>query len=264
MMSAHCVHWVTNHPDMNIQRVQQQPAFVLHRRPYRETSWLLEIFSRENGRVGLVARAARQSRTRSATRLEPARELLLSWTIRGELGYLTQSEDVTASPVLGGEVLLSALYLNEILLRLMTRHDPHPALFDFYRITLQQLVSSQGSAIPLRRFEKQLLQEMGYGLNLDTDIEGQAIRAECFYDYLPGQGAALVANNTSLQAIPGEVLLSLRNDCLDEAQSRRGAKRLLRAALRDHLGQKPLQTPELFRRLRGLGQKDSAILSQTP
>lgn len=255
MMSEHYVRWATNPPDMNVQRVQQQPAFVLHRRPYRETSWLLEVFSREHGRVGLVARAARQSRSRVGARLEPARALLLSWTMRGDLGYLTQSENMGASPNLGGDLLLSALYLNELLLRLMTRHDPHPVLFDFYQSTLQELEASQGSAVPLRRFEKQLLQEMGYGLNLDKDIEGQAISAAHYYEYVAGQGASVVSNQSSEHAIPGQVLLALRDNHLDEMQSRREAKRLLRAALREHLGHKPLQTPELFRRLRGLGQK---------
>lgn len=244
---------------MNAQRVQLQPAFILHRRPYRETSWLLEVFSRDYGRIGLVARAARQSRPRPGSSLEPARELLLSWTIRGDLGQLGQAEVATAAPILGGEQILSALYLNELLLRLTTRHDPHPVLFDYYRTALHELVRVAGSAIPLRRFENQLLKELGYGLNLEWDSEGKSIRAEAYYEYRMGQGACLLPDNTSDVSIRGEVLLALREDRLEEAHSRREAKLLLRAALRSHLGQKPLQTPALFRSLRRLGTQATTL-----
>jgi DNA repair protein RecO (recombination protein O) len=237
---------------MNAQRVQMQPAFVLHRRPYRETSWLLEIFSRDHGRIGLVARAARQSRPRGGHILEPARELLLSWTLRGDLGQLGQVETASPARGLGGEQLLSALYLNELLLRLTTRHDPHPLLFDHYRTAIHGLVSVPGSAIPLRRFEKHLLQELGYGLNLERDSEGEPIRAETCYDYRIGQGACPAHGDASELAIRGDILLALREDRLEEGHSRREAKLLLRAALRSHLGQKPLRTPELFRSLRRL------------
>lgn len=237
---------------MNPQRVQLQPAFVLHRRPYRETSWLLEVFSRDHGRVGLVARAARQSRPRGGKVLEPTRELLLSWTLRGDLGQLGQVESISTVSSLNGEQLLSALYLNELLLRLITRHDPHPALFDHYRTAIHELSRVSGSAIPLRRFEKQLLQELGYGLNLERDSEGAAIRAEAYYDYRIGQGACPILGDASELAIRGDILLALHEDRLEESHSRREAKLLLRAALRSHLGPKPLQTPELFRSLRRL------------
>jgi DNA repair protein RecO (recombination protein O) len=237
---------------MTAQRVQLQPAFVLHRRPYRETSWLLEVFSRDHGRIGLVARAARQSRMRGGNVLEPARELLLSWTLRGDLGQLGQAETASTVPGLGGEQLLSALYLNELLLRLTTRHDPHPLLFEHYRAAIHEVTRAPGSAIPLRRFEKQLLQELGYGLNLERDSEGEPIRAETYYDFRIGQGACPLSGDVSEAAIRGDILLALHEDRLEESHSRREAKLLLRAALRSHLGQKPLQTPELFRNLRRL------------
>ncbi len=241
---------------MITQRVQLQPAFILHRRPYRETSWLLEVFSREHGRLGLVARAARQSRQRNVVPLEPARELLLSWTLRGELGQVTQAEAQTSSGAQSGEQLLSVLYLNELLLRLITRHDPHPALFDFYRQVLQDLVLRPGSAIPLRRFERQLLQELGYGLNLERDSNGDAIRADLDYDYRLDEGPCLLVGSAQEMKISGDVLLALRDDRLDETQSRREARLLLKSALRLHLGEKPLQTPELFRSLQRLKLPD--------
>lgn len=249
---------------MHTQRVQLQPAFVLHRRPYRETSWLLEVFSRDHGRVGLVARAARQARTRGGKVLEPARELLLSWTQRGELGQLGQSECDSAATGLAGDQLFSVLYLNELLLRLITRHDPHPRLFGHYRDTLQALARFPGSAVPLRRFEMQLLQELGYGLNLDRDSEGQPIRADARYDYRIGQGACPLVGGAMELEISGAALLALRDDRLEETQSRREIRQLLRAALGAHIGQKPLQTPELFRSLRRLGAKAAANAGALP
>lgn len=240
---------------MNMQRVQLQPAYILHRRPYRETSWLLEVFSRDYGRIGLVARAARQSRPRGGV-LEPARALLLSWTLKGDLGQVTHSEAQAAGNALGGEQLLSVLYLNELLLRLITRHDPHPALYAHYCDALSGLALNPHSAIPLRRFERQLLQELGYGLNLDRDSNGDAIRAELHYDYRLDQGACPLHGRAQEIEVEGDVLLALRDDRLSEAQSRREARLLLKAALRMHLGQKPLQTPELFRNLRQIKLAD--------
>jgi DNA repair protein RecO (recombination protein O) len=248
---------------MNAQRVQLQPAYVLHRRPYRETSWLLEIFSRDHGRIGLVARAARQSRRHGGSVLEPARELLLSWSQRGDLGLLGQAEPASAAPALEGEQLLAALYLNELLLRMTTRHDPHPRLFEHYRGALAGLVQGLAAA-PLRIFEKQLLQELGYGLSLDHDSKGQPIRAGAHYDYRIGQGPCPLQGKAAGVAISGEGLLSLRDEQLDETRSRGEAKRLLRAALHAHLGQKPLQTPELFRSLRRLRNPAAAPAGRRP
>jgi len=222
---------------------------------------LLEVFSRDHGRVGLVARAARQSRPRTGTALEPARALLLSWTLRGDLGQLTQAEPASVASGLGGEQLLAALYLNELLLRLTTRHDPHPKLFEHYCSALTVLAHGL-AAVPLRRFEKQLLQELGYGLNLDRDTMGEPISGNHQYDYHIGHGAGPVEGEAVELAIGGDALLALRDDQLTEAQARAEVKQLLRAALSAHLGQKPLQTPELFRSLRRLRNPLAAISGQ--
>ncbi|HXG28875.1 MAG TPA: DNA repair protein RecO [Nevskiales bacterium] len=235
---------------MSGQRVQLQPAFVLHRRPYRETSWLLEVFSRDHGRIGLVARAARQARPHSSM-LEPARELLLSWSLRGELGLLGQAETASAAPALEGETLLAILYLNELLLRLVTRHDPHPQLYEHYRAAVAALATGS-VAVPLRRFERVLLQELGYGLNLENDGNGEAIRADARYEYRSGQGFWPLRGQAAELALEGATLIALREDRLDEAQAFGEARQLLRLALRAHLGPRPLRTPELFRSLRRL------------
>lgn len=235
---------------MTAQRVQLQPAFVLHRRPYRETSWLLEVFTPEQGRVGLVARGARQARPRAGV-LEPGRELLLSWSLRGELGQMTQAEAAGPVPALTGEGLMSVLYLNELLLRLTTRHDPHPTLFADYGRVLRELAQGP-AAVPLRRFEKALLQELGYGLNLHHDLRGDVIRDDRRYDYRVGHGASPLPGPVEGIEIGGSTLRALREDCLDEAVARREVRRLLQSALQAHLGPRPLRTPDLFRGLRRL------------
>lgn len=234
-------------------RVQLQPAFVLHRHAYRETSWLLEIFSRDHGRAGLIARGARQAKPRSQNNLEPGRELLLSWTLRGELGALNQSEPVEASGVYARTQLVSVLYMNELLLRLITRHDPHSALYGYYRDALQGLATSVCDPDGvLRRFEFLLLQELGYGLNLHHDHAGQPIRPGTQYDYRLGEGAVPqlnVSSATNRLTVTGDTLLALRESRLDSMQSKREAKLLLRSALSAHLGDKPLKTRELARSL---------------
>jgi DNA repair protein RecO (recombination protein O) len=177
---------------------------------------------------------------------------------------VTQSEAQPTGAALGGEQLLSVLYLNELLLRLITRHDPHPILYDHYRSALAGLALNPNSAIPLRRFERQLLQELGYGLSLERDSNGDAIRAELHYDYRMDQGACPLQGKAQAMEVGGDVLLALREDRLDEAQSRREARRLLKAALSMHLGQKPLQTPELFRNLRQLKSGDATASDVQP
>ncbi|HET6593673.1 MAG TPA: DNA repair protein RecO, partial [Xanthomonadales bacterium] len=120
-------------------RVQLEPSFILHSRPYRESSVLLEALSREHGRIGLVARGARGARSRWKNILQPFRPLLLSWTQRGDLGSLTGADQVAAPPALSGEPLFCALYANELLVRFLQRSDPHAGLFDEYRQLLAAL-----------------------------------------------------------------------------------------------------------------------------
>jgi len=120
-------------------RISLQPAYILHSRPYRESSLLLEAMGREHGRIGLVARGARGARSRWKNMLQPFRPLLLSWTQRGELGTLTGADQVASPPALAGEPLFCGLYANELMIRFLQRSDPHPGLFDYYQKLLTQL-----------------------------------------------------------------------------------------------------------------------------
>jgi len=233
------------------ERVQLAPAYLLHQRPWRESSALLEVFSEAHGRVGLVARGVRSARSRQRGDLQPFRALRLSWQGRGELGTLTGVEADGALLRLQGKALYSAFYLNELLMRLLARHDPHPALFGHYRDTLQQLAAGADIERILRLFEIRLLQEAGYALQLDAEVvSGQALRADTLYDYhLESGPVALADERNGGFVFRGSSLIAMARDDLADAAVLADAKRLLRAALRLYLGDKPLKSRELFKPL---------------
>lgn len=230
-------------------RVQLEPAYVLSVRPYRETSALVEAFTAVHGRIGLVARGARGSRSKLRGVLQPFRQLLLSWTERGELGTLTGAEAVPTPVTLAGDAVFSGWYLNELLLRLLPRRDPHAALFASYA----QALAAQGGAAAqaaLRVFEKRLLTELGYGLQFPERFD-----AEGWYEYDDDAGFAAVAEPTPA-AYRGASLHALREESLEAHEALADAKRLLRAALTQHLGGQPLKTPAMLRELRGAVRRE--------
>lgn len=232
-------------------RVELEPGFVLHHRPFRDTSLLLEVLSQAHGRVGLVARGARGSRSRLRPLLQPFRPLLLSWQLRGELGTLSGAEpDGPALPLPAGEALLALYYVNELLLRLTARVDPHPGLFAAYREALDKLRAGGPPAPALRRFEKLLLDVLGYGPDLDFDHAGQPLVAERSYRYHPGGGLTPCAEDAE-GALLGSSLLGLAAGELADGRALADARRLLRAALDVHLDGRPLKTRELLRQFRG-------------
>jgi DNA repair protein RecO (recombination protein O) len=220
-----------------------QAAYVLHRRPYRDSSLLLECFSREHGRLGLGARGGRG---KLAGVLQPFSPLLLSWTGTGELKTLTQAEPDGYAAPLHGVALAAGFYLNELLLRACARLDAHPAVYDAYAAALAAL---PGGAIEpaLRRFERDLLAALGYGLPLTHTADGAAIDPAARYDYQPERGAVPAVDG----ALPGAALLALHADALDEPAHWPALKRLLRAQLAWHFGDRPLKSRALFRVLAG-------------
>ncbi len=153
-----------------MMRVSQQPAYVLHHYSYGETSLLLEIFTRAYGRLGLLAKGARRARQRQCVSLECFQPLLVGWSGRGELPVLSGAEPADDTIFFSGACLYCGFYMNELLLRLLHRHDPHESLFDTYRSSLKALQLGTPLEVVLRIFEKHLLKEVGYGLVLDSGI----------------------------------------------------------------------------------------------
>lgn len=229
--------------------VALEPAYVLHHYPYRDSSLLLEVFSRQHGRLGLVARGARSARGRWRGQLQGFNPLLLSWSQRGELGTLTGVDARGGAAAFTGRQLLSAYYLNELVLRLLVRHDPHPELFDAYERALGELAGREEAA--LRCFEKRLLDALGYGLLLDrTADSGLPIEPAATYGYQLERGPVRCDNPAdSGLYLRGSSLLALHHEALADPQAGRDAKRLLRAALSIYLGSRPLRTREVSRRL---------------
>ena len=235
-----------------ITRVQLQPGYVLHARPYRETSLLLEALSRDHGRVGLVARGAAAPRARLRPRLQPFRPLLLSWTGRGELRTLTGAEEGAPAPVPAGRRTMAGLYLNELLIRLLHRDDPCPDLYALYVRTLAELAApgdDQAMAMSLRRFEQGLLEALGYGLLLEYDaVAGAPLEPERCYDYRPGVGPVPATGGAS-HGVPihGASLLALARGATPTPAQGREIKRLMRALIGQLLEGRPLRSRELFR-----------------
>lgn len=233
-------------------RVELEPGFILHHRPFRDTSTLLETWSAAHGRVGLVARGARGPRSRLRGVLQPFRPLLLSWQLRGELGTLTGAEPLGVVPRLpaGGDGLMGLYYLNELLLRLTARLDPHPELYEAYATAVGALSTGAALAPELRRFEKRLLDALGYGPELRRDAAGRELDPAGSYRYEPTLGLAPCRPETA-GALLGASLLALADGTPCGPRALADARRLLRAALDEHLDGRPLKTREMLSRLRG-------------
>lgn len=239
-----------------VRRVELAEAWVLHSRPFRETSLIVEAFSREFGRMGLVARGGRRPRSALALAARPFRLLLLSWTGRGELATLTAAESAPQHSALAlpaGEALLAAMYLNELLLRLTRREDPHPELFDHYSRALGELCAAGPMAPALRRFELDLLASLGFGLNLHHDVEGRDLAPKSAYRYRMEQGAEALPNGArtgEAMNFSGAELLGIARGDWDSRDIRRAARRLLGTAIDFYLEGKPLNTRKVFAAMR--------------
>lgn len=216
----------------------QAAVWLLHRRPYRNSSLIVELFSPEHGRVAAVARAGRRNHA-----LQPFRPLHVQLRGRNELRSLAVCEPAGAAVALHGEQLYCGLYLNEVLMRLLQRDDPHPEVLDLYAETLTRLAADDlPRDVVLRWFEMRLLDALGYGISLESDTHGHAILPGQRYDYEDGVGLSAAANG----AFPGELLLALSAGDWQEPV-RKMARALMRQALQPHLGERPLLSRQLFR-----------------
>ena len=234
---------------MKAERVALAPAYLLHQRAWRETSKLLEVWSRDHGRLGLVARGVRRPNSPQRSLLQPFMPLLMSWSQRSELGNLGGVEAAGRPLVLKGRPLMAAFYMNELLLRLLPRQDAHPSLFDAYAATLDALAGERPAAA-LRLFETQLLSAIGYGLNLEQASSGEDIdpEADYLYDLDAGPRPAMGRKGPGVP-MRGRALLALGSGTLDDADDLRAAKRLLAAALELHLEGRALKTSGVMRAL---------------
>lgn len=228
-------------------------AYVLHQRPYRNTSLLVEAMTAEHGRVGLVARGVRGRKGTAAALLQPFRPLLMSWQGRGELKTLTAVEAAAPARVPGGRSLFAAYYCNELVLRLCQRGGAEPAAFAAYARALDGLVADAAPERALRVFELDLLEALGYAPPIDLiAATGEPVAADAEYDFitetgpLPAQGPRPVP---SAVRVRGSDLLAMARREIDDPAVQRSARAILQAAIEPLLGNRPLRTRQVYRRL---------------
>ena len=230
-------------------RVQSQPAYLLHARPYRESSLVVEVFSRCCGRIGLVAKGARNPKSRLRPLLLPFQPLLMGWSGRGDLALMTGVEGTGTAREISGQSRYAGFYLNELLMRLLHRHDPHEDLFDRYTSVLTHLHDDDAMLQDaLRIFEKHLLVETGYGMILDHDVlTGRPIVGEECYHYIPDRGPTVCdPAEVNSGCIHGTTLLDLREERFGSRRSRHEARLLLRMLIGQHVAGRELRSRRIF------------------
>lgn len=231
-----------------MQRVQSEPAFVLHRRPFRETSALVDVLSLHHGRLTLVARGANGPRSPWKATLQPFQALLLSWQGRGELKNLTDAEPRPSHPPPSAQRrLLCGFYLNELLERLLPLQDPYPELFATYAQVLAELFEGEDEELPLRHFELQLAGALGYGFSWSEAHEPwSTIQADGRYGFDPARGFLASSVAAPLSDLPGMALLAVADSRWDEDGARVVCKRVMRVLIDYLLQGKTLHSRRLF------------------
>jgi DNA repair protein RecO (recombination protein O) len=239
-------------------RRDDQPAYVLHTYAYRETSLIVEAFTSDYGRVAMVARGAKRPRSEMRGLLHGFQPLLLSWAGQQELKTLLKGEWRGGLPLVGGSALLCGFYLNELLLKLLPREDPHPELFASYEKALGELAAGAEQAPVLRRFELTLLTELGYALPLAREADtGGPIDPAARYHYAFDRGPRRTPPEPGarLPLVRGATLLALAGDRYADAETAAEAKRLMREVLDHYLEQRGVESRRVVQDLQALDLK---------
>ena len=239
------------------RNVQLQAAWLLHHRPFRDSSQILDVFTRDHGRLSLVARGSRGAKSRLRGVLRPFMPLSLSWYSRGDMGTLTGAELDGAPMSLGGEALMAAYYLNELIMNLLHRHDPQPEMFSLYGDTLRRLLASEQVVEGLREFELDLLSLLGYGVVLDRESgSGAELQGDQHYEYRLDVGPVPVHEQHGDMVFLGSELAAVGRREFTHGPTLRSANRLLRRVIAYHLNGKELKSRKVLRDVRStLGSK---------
>lgn len=232
------------------RRIQQQPAYILHHRPFRDTSLILDIVTRDYGKIALVARGSRSAKSRLSGLLRPFLPLNISWVARGDLGTLTGAEAAGPPTGVKGDGVLAAFYVNELLLHFLHRHDAQPEIFALYAEVISSLGSSREIAQCLRSFELEFMSLLGYAVSFrannaaDTELD-----PERYYEYRIEQGPVPVERSDGAMVFAGSVLQSIRAREFNDADILRAANRLLRQVINHHLGGRELKSRKVLMEL---------------
>ena len=243
-------------------RAEYEAGYVLHAYPYKETSLVVEAFTRGFGRVGLLARGARRPRSMLRGVLLAFHPLRMTWSRSAELGTLISAEWAGGLPTLAGPGLMCGFYINELLLRLLPREDPHEALFDAYAEALARLTAGASLTRPaagaaqaavLRSFERRMLAELGYAPVLDRDAaNGAEIQPAKHYAYEAERGPVETSRTNGESVISGRTLLDMAADNYDDSRTREESRRLMRALIGERLGGQTLHTRAVLSELQDL------------
>ena len=228
-------------------RVTGQPAFVLHSYPYKETSLIVDMFTRDYGRIALVAKGAKRPHSKLRGVLQTFQPLQASWSGKSELRTMIDAEWVGGMLPLAKNALLCGFYLNELLVKLLARDDPHPALFDHYVATLNALAHGEPAPIVLRKFERALLKETGVAADL-THCTGTRAAVDPAFDYVvdPERGPRPVLAADTWPAVSGKTLLDMEHEDYADPATQAQSKQLMRFLLAHHLGGAPLNTRQIL------------------
>ena len=247
-------------------RIEAEPGFVLHVTPYRETSLLVDLYSRNHGRVRCVAKGFRKPNKQGISRaLFPYTEHHFGWQGNGELKTLTRADAIQAPVFLRAEALFTGLYINELLHRLLHDYDAHEYFYQQYRKFILQLANHGPDEPMLRHLEMSLLEELGYGLVLDLDSQGSAIDSELLYQYIPEQGLRLLSNQQrhDASALKGADLIALGISDYSLPSVLRTAKQINRGVIDFYLGGRQLHSRELYRQhLMSADEKSDSLQQQ--
>jgi DNA repair protein RecO (recombination protein O) len=237
-------------------RQEDEHAYVLHTYPFQETSVVVDVFTRQHGRIGLLAKGAKRAKSPLRAALLAFQPLAIAWTGRGELPILTRADWVGRQHVLNGIAMMCGYYLNELLLKLVQRDDPHEGLFDAYAGALGGLAAAEPTQAVLRRFEIALLREIGYALQLDCDADaGAPLVAERRYAYVPERGplpAESSGAGTDALELQGKTLLDMARGDFTDPLTAAESKLLMRWIIGRHLDQRTLNTRQLLLELQQL------------
>jgi DNA repair protein RecO (recombination protein O) len=224
-----------------------QRCFVLHRRPYSESSLILDVFSEEYGRLSIISKGARSKRSNLKGVLQAFTPLLMKWSGKGSMRTLRQAESISLAIPLTGINLYSAMYINELVVRVIEQETPYPALFLDYLTALTELAQTNNPEPALRRFELALLSSLGYGVDfLHCAGSGEMVSPEMTYRYREQKGFMASIRHDPLMSFKGDELIAISERRFITPEQLKAAKRFTRIALKPYLGGKPLKSRELF------------------
>ena len=224
-----------------------QRCFVLHRRPYSESSLILDVFSEEYGRLSIISKGARSKRSNLKGVLQAFTPLLMKWSGKGSMRTLRQAESISLAIPLTGINLYSAMYINELVVRVIEQETPYPALFLDYLTALTELAQTNNPEPALRRFELALLSSLGYGVDfLHCAGSGEMVSPEMTYRYREQKGFMASIRHDPLMSFKGDELIAISERRFITPEQLKAAKRFTRIAIKPYLGGKPLKSRELF------------------